>query len=431
MNKRQTKPISAILHLDADSFFASVESAKDPALFGKPVVTGHERGIATSMSYEAKALGITRGMPIFQIRKDFPQAIIVASDYEAYAMYSRRMFEIVKRYTGQIEEYSIDECFADLSEYLFQGEEKCLSVMRQIQKEIKKELNISVSIGCGSTKVIAKIGSKWNKPHGVTLITEEVLSEYLQKLPVGNVWGIGGQSTKLLNSKGIITAYDFVSITEEKLLRFAKKPLVDLWKELKGDEVYHLSCGIHEKPKSISRTLSFTPWKKDKSELFAELSRNLENASIKARKESMLAQGVIWFLKTKKAQFQSFRIVLEYPTNVPTIILEKIREQFDNLDTHGEEYKATGITLTPLCEEKDVQEDLFGIYESYQQKSEVFKTVDTLNTSYGRHIVHIASSTQAIYRQKSAQEGRKQISFFEKLKKTGKELCIPYLGDVV
>lgn len=431
MIKRQTKPVSAILHLDADSFFASVESAKDPALFGKPVVTGRERGIATSMSYEAKALGITRGMPVFQIRKDFPQAIIVASDYEAYAMYSRRMFEIVKRYTGLIEEYSIDECFADLSEYLFQGEEKCLSIMRQIQKEIKRELNISVSIGCGSTKVIAKIGSKWNKPHGITLITEKVVSEYLQKLPVDSVWGIGGQSAKLLNSKGIITAYDLASTTEGRLLQFAKKPLVDLWNELNGNEIYHLSRGTHEKPKSISRTLSFTPLKKDKSELFAELSRNLENASIKARKESMLAQGAIWFLKTKKAQFQSFRVVLEYPTNVPTVILEKIREQFDNLDTHGEEYKATGVILTPLCNEGDVQDDLFGIYEVYHEKQKIFKTIDELNTRYGRHIVHIATSTQAVCRQKDLQEGRKQVVFFEKIKKTGKELCIPYLGEVV
>ncbi len=84
--------------MDADSFFASVESAKNPALYGKPVITGSERGIATSMSYEAKALGITRGMPVYKIKKEYPQAIIVSSDYEAYAMYSQRMFAIVRRY---------------------------------------------------------------------------------------------------------------------------------------------------------------------------------------------------------------------------------------------------------------------------------------------------------------------------------------------
>ncbi len=420
---------TAILHLDADSFFASVESAKDPALFGKPVITGSERGIATSMSYEAKALGVGRGMPIFKIRKDFPQVIVVASDYEAYAMYSKRMFEVVKRYTDTVEKYSIDECFADLSEYAVQGKEKCIWVMQQIQKDIKKELNISVSIGCGSTKVIAKIGSKWNKPHGITMITDDLLTEYLSVLPVGNVWGIGTQTTKLLNMRGIETAQDLVNIPLDRLQRFAQKPLIDLWNELSGNAVYQLSCGKGEKPKSISRTLSFFPWKRDKSELFAELSRNVENACIMARREGMVTYGVTWFLKTKKTEFQTFQIKLEYLTNIPTVILEKIWEQFNSFDTRGEEYKTTGVVFNHLTEEKNIPMDLFGIYASYSEN--VFEVVDVLSKKYGRHVVHVASSTQAIKREVMSQQGRKQTTFFDTLKKTGKELCIPYLGEVI
>jgi DNA polymerase IV len=100
----------AILHIDADAFFASCEQSRNPRLKGKPVVTGKERGIAASMSYEAKARGVTRGMPVWQIKKVCPDAVLLPSDYETYSLLSLRLFNIVRRYTPDVEEYSIDEC---------------------------------------------------------------------------------------------------------------------------------------------------------------------------------------------------------------------------------------------------------------------------------------------------------------------------------
>src|SRR3954464_3406941 len=103
----------AILHFDGDSFFASVEISLNHPLRGLPVVTGAERGAATSASYEAKRLGITRSMTMKQIREVCPTAVIVNSDYRAYAIYAHRMYRIVRRFTPLVEEYSVDECFAD------------------------------------------------------------------------------------------------------------------------------------------------------------------------------------------------------------------------------------------------------------------------------------------------------------------------------
>jgi nucleotidyltransferase/DNA polymerase involved in DNA repair len=317
-------------------FFASVESAKNPALYGKPVITGSERGIATSMSYEAKALGITRGMPVYMIKKDFPQAVIVSSDYEAYAMYSRRMFSVVRRYTDLVEEYSIDECFADITDYDRINNMSHEQILRNIQDDIQKELNISVSIGCGPTKVLAKVGSKWNKPHGIAMITKDNFHEFLSKLPVGNVWGVGASSTDSLIKKGITTADDFANLTEERLLSFAHKPLIDLWNELNCRPKYLLNFEPGENPQSISRTLSFYPFKTDKEELFAELSRNVENACIKARNHNLRAKTVTWFLKTKEIKFEIYQIKLQEPSNLPNVILEKIRAQFDGIEYTGE-----------------------------------------------------------------------------------------------
>src|SRR3954453_18419349 len=105
----------AILHIDGDAFFASCEQVADPKLQGHPVVTGLERGIASSMSYEAKARGVTRGMPVHDIRRVCPECVILPSDYETYGLMSLRMYEIVRRFTSKVEEYSIDECSADLT----------------------------------------------------------------------------------------------------------------------------------------------------------------------------------------------------------------------------------------------------------------------------------------------------------------------------
>src|SRR5437899_7873293 len=92
----------AILHIDGDAFFASCEQSRDPKLQGRPVVTGKERGIAASMSYEAKAMGVKRGMRLFEIKKLCPNAIILPSDYETYSILSKRLFTIVRRYTPDV-----------------------------------------------------------------------------------------------------------------------------------------------------------------------------------------------------------------------------------------------------------------------------------------------------------------------------------------
>lgn len=420
-----------ILHLDADSFFASVESAKNPALIGKPVVTGSERGIATSMSREARAIGITRGMPVYQIKRDFPQAIVVYSDYEAYAMYSKRMFAVVRRYTDVVEEYSIDECFADITEHDRLLGMSYEQILRSIQDDIQRELNISVSIGCAPTKVLAKVGSKWNKPHGTTVITSQTAREFLAVLPVGSIWGIGASAARTLALRGVRTAGDFAALTEDTLRSFAHKPLIDLWYELRGTARYPLATEQGALPQSISRTLSFYPFKTDREELFAELSRNVENACIKARSQGLCAKTITWFLKTKQIQFESYRISLETPSNIPTVILKEIREQFERAETRGKVYKTTGVTLSDLVEDAYVQEGLFLPRGAREDVTSIFKTIDGLNKKHGRHIVHMASSMRGILRARSARQGRNQINFFDRIKKSGKELYIPYLGETV
>src|SRR5712691_6370479 len=154
----------AVLHIDGDAFFASCEQARDPQLQGKPVITGKERGIAASMSYEAKARDVTRGMRLFEIKRLCPDAIILPSDYETYNLLSQRLFAIVHRYTPDVEEYSIDECFADLTGLRRPLRMSYERMAKKIKHELDTELGFTFSVGLAPNKVLAKIGSKWKKP---------------------------------------------------------------------------------------------------------------------------------------------------------------------------------------------------------------------------------------------------------------------------
>ncbi|MDD5671122.1 MAG: DNA polymerase IV, partial [Candidatus Omnitrophica bacterium] len=136
---------SPIVHIDCDAFFTSVEQALKPELRGHPVVTGKERGIVACASYEAKAIGVQRPMRIFEARKICPGLICLPSDYETYSLYSRRLFGIIRRFTPIVEEYSIDEAFAELSGLRRIYRTDYVQIAWQIKQSLQKELGLTVS----------------------------------------------------------------------------------------------------------------------------------------------------------------------------------------------------------------------------------------------------------------------------------------------
>ena len=189
----------AITHIDGDAFFASCEQSRNPSLQGKPVITGKERGIVASMSYEAKARGVTRGMRLFEVKRLCPDAVLLPSDYETYSLLSTRFFAIVRRYTPDVEEYSIDECFCDLTGLRRPLRMSYEQMAERIKRDLDRELGFTFSVGLAPNKVLAKLASKWQKPSGLTVIPGHDIHLFLQDLPVGKVWGIG--PTLLLDSR--------------------------------------------------------------------------------------------------------------------------------------------------------------------------------------------------------------------------------------
>ncbi len=382
----------AILHIDGDAFFASCEQSRRPKLQGRPVVTGKERGIAASMSYEAKACGVTRGMRLSEIRKICPEAVILPSDYETYSLLSKRFFAIVRRYTPDVEEYSIDECFADLTGLRRPLRMSYLQIAERIKHDLDTELGFTFSVGLASNKVVAKIASKWEKPSGLTAIPGREFHRYLTKLPVENVWGIGHQTTALLHKHGVQTALQFARQPEAWVKKHFSKLFYQIWQELNGTYVFELVTGEHKTYHTIQKVKTFTPPSGNREFVFAQLAKNIENACMKLRKYKLATERVLIFLRSQDFHDKGLEMDLSGPTSFPNDILRVVSPAFDDLFAPSTLYRATGVILCKLSEVYYGQLDLFGEVIRLQRLSNLFESVDTLREKYGKHTVFLGAS---------------------------------------
>jgi len=395
-SKIKTTREHVILHIDGDAFFVGVEVAKNPTLRGKPVVTGEERGIVSALSYEAKAIGITRGMPIFWVKKNFPQVIILPGDYKSYVKYSGMMMDIVRRYADDVEEYSIDECFADLT-----GLDKPLKmtyreIAERIKKEVNEELDLSVSIGLAPTKVLAKVASKWVKPNGLTIITRETAPDFLLKTGIGKIWGIGPRTAELLEKKGVRTAKAFTDKDIYWVRENLSEPYETMWRELRGEYLMEIDPLTKVEYKSVQKTRSFHPATNDKVFLLAQLSKHIEDACLKARHYGLIAKKVSIFLKTKDFKITDCIIALPTPNSVPEIIMDLAEDVFKKLWVKGVLYRTVGVSLLELIPESVSQGDLFGNKQQSDKFGSIHKNIDALEDKLGKRLVYLASTHKAM-----------------------------------
>jgi len=396
----------AILHLDADAFFTSCEQAAHPELRGKPVVAGKERGIVAAASYEAKVKGVKTGMSLMDVKKVCPDCIVVPSDYETYSLYSLRMFEILRRFSPDVEEYSIDEAFVDLTGLRRSFHGSYGMIAKKMQDTIETELGITVSVGVSLSKVLAKIGSKHNKPHGLTIIPGRDIHIYLQKLPIEKIWGIGPNTAAFLRKFRVTTALEFARKDERFIQKHLSKPYQEIWHELNGRSIYPVVTESKSSYQSISKTKTFTPPSSDETFVFAQLSKNLENACIKARRYKLAATRLIICLRKQDYTGAGVEIKLSRPTAYPTDLLGPLREGFNHIYQQNAFYRQTGIVLAGLVSEKGIQYTLFDDPARIEKMARIYNTVDELSEKFGKHtILHATSLPTKLQSQHEGERG--------------------------
>ncbi len=388
--------MKTFLHVDGDAFFVSCELTKRPDLKGKPVVTGSERGIVSALSYEAKAAGITRAMRMVDAKLVCPSLVMIHSDFSLYAEYSRRMVTIIRRYASHVETYSIDECFADVSELDHRLGMTPESVAARIKQDLEQELGITFSVGLGPTKTLAKIASGFQKPSGLTIVTYKNYKNFLLQVPIAQVWGIGRRTSQKMEAFKIRTASDLIAKESFWVKQYFSKPVQEIYLELQAVSLRPVRDRGSGTALSISRTKSFKKSLTDESLVFAQLSHNVELACRELRRQRQFSKKVSLFLKTQQFTYEMAEFELPYGISTAHEIMKYVRKHFHTLFRKGVSYRATGITVSHMVPFK---ESSLGLFENYypETKSSAFaETLDAINHRFGSHSLYLASSTHAV-----------------------------------
>jgi DNA polymerase IV len=206
---------ATILHVDVDSFFASVEQRDDPSLRGRPVIVG--AGVVLAASYEAKAFGVYTPMGLTRARRLCPEAVVVRPRMAAYSEASTALYEVFEDATPLVEGLSIDEAFLDV-----RGLERIagtpLEIAARVRRDVRERVGLPVTIGIARTKFLAKVASGVAKPDGLLLVPPEEELVFLYRLPVERLWGVGDATASKLHAWGVTTVGDVARLPEAMLV---------------------------------------------------------------------------------------------------------------------------------------------------------------------------------------------------------------------
>ena len=253
-----------IVHIDLNQFFVRCEEIKNPTLIGKPVAVGGDgrKGIVSTCSYEARSYGIHSGMPTFQAKMLCKNLILLPGDYKFYELMSKEFISYIRRYTRKIEQMSIDECFCDFTDvFKNQNINNPELYLKKLQDGLFKTTKLKCSIGVAPTKFLAKMGSDYKKPMGITIIRKKDIKDILFPLPVKDLFGIGKKTYPKIERAGYKTIGDLyygIKNNDEALSNFFGSYKQDLIDELEGNSSDVVSTGPSD-PKSMgmTRTLDF------------------------------------------------------------------------------------------------------------------------------------------------------------------------------
>jgi len=379
--------MAEIALVDCDSFFVSCEQLMNPELLNKPVcVASNNDGCVIARSKEAKTLGIRMGMPLFMAKKEFPQGIYLSGNISLYGEISDRVMATLKEYSPVIEVYSIDEAFIDLTGLRKMYRKNYLEIIKEIRSGVINKVGVPVSIGTSSTKVLAKLASeRAKKLEGVYRIGFRDINDELKKTDVSEIWGIGKNTSALLNKYSIRTAYQFTLVDDSKMTKLLGKKGIELKKELLGESISPLS-DKYVPPKSIQKTSSFAKFTSDESYIMNSLNYHAHRACKKLRSINLKTKTIGVMLRTKDFQVFYQKIQLIQPTDFEFDIYEAIKIGFADIFIPDVIYRSSGVTFENLTEQ--TQLSLFSSVQNNKKAEKITSVWDKLEDKYGRGIIY-------------------------------------------
>lgn len=383
---------NAVAHIDADAFYASCEAIRHPELKGRPIcVLSNQNAFVVAKSYDARAKGVTTGMSVYDARKLVPEAAWLSPDFRYYGQISEKMFSIFRRYSPDLEVYSIDECFLDMNGIRMLWHKGFRQIADDIRESVKREIGITVSVGIANTKMLAKIASESNKPDGTTVVPGKRIDRFLAELPVEDIPGIGRNRMALLHKFRIRTAGAFAGADEGLVRKLLGRHGLTLWYELNGQPVLPVETEP-PLPRSVARTASMGEVTTDKRIIAAHLSRHTMRLISELAGKHLLAHRISVFLTLKSFESASMEIRLDFPTNNLKRISAAVRQAFSVLYREDVFYRGCGIVATHLSKEESATEDLFGFMREDLHQTKLMLAVNEINETQGRYTVAPAST---------------------------------------
>ena len=376
-------PHRTILHVDLDAFFAAVEQRDHPELRGKPVIVGgggpNDRGVVSTASYEARAFGVHSAMPLRTAGRLCPQGIFVPVDGAKYLAASKDVMAVLRRFTPLAEPISIDEAFLDVtgSRVLFGDGE---SIGRRLKAEVRSAVDLTISVGVGTTKLVAKIASDLEKPDGLVVVEPGAEAEFLAPLEIRRLWGVGEKSATALRELGVRTIGDLAALPEDLLVRRFGKHGGSLALRARGlddDPV-----GDRDSAKSIGHEHTFDVDTSDREQIERTLLAMSEGVAGRLRDSGVRATTI-----TVKIRDTTFRTITRQRT-LPdaTDMTEPIFRAALELarpEVRGLRIRLLGVTASGLGEREQLS--LFAADDPRRRK--VTEAADAVRHRYGEQAI--------------------------------------------
>ena len=387
-----------IFHIDVNSAFLSWESAERLKQPGEQVdlrtipsaVGGDEkkrRGVILAKSIPAKAFGVRTGESIMEARKKCPHLLLVPSNYELYKKYSRAFMSILREYSPDVEQYSIDEAFMDMTgmEKLFGSP---VDAANTIRERIREELGFTVNVGISQNKYLAKMASDFEKPDKVHTLYKEEIREKMWPLPVGDLLFVGHSTVQKLQSMGINTFGQLAASDVKFLTLMLKKQGQAIWNFANGiDFSPVLTEPEKNKGYGNSTTISFDVT--DSEAAKTVLLALAESVGARLRKDRVKIQVVSVTIKDSSFRKMSHQTVLPCATDITTEIYQTACRLFEEL-WDGRPIRLLGIQTSRIREDENRQLSLFddGGHEKWEQMDQA---VDEIRKKFGSDAIKRAS----------------------------------------
>lgn len=352
-----------IFHCDANSFFASVEIAKNPEFKNKPVaVSGNpatRTGIILTKNEIAKKFGVLTGEAIWQAKSKCPDLICLEPHYPLYEEYSKKLRKIYEKYTDRVESFGIDECWLDVTDSLkFFGSKECLA--NKIREEVKNTLNITISVGVSFGKLFAKLGSDLKKPDAVTVISYENYKKLIYPLPINSIIGIGRRLTIRFNKMGITKLGDITTMPDLILKKKFGIIGLGLKQKLLGNDFDIVKkCDDYTPPKSVGNGTTTITDVFTRAEIKSVVSALCDEVSSRLRKNGFNASSLSVTIKT--ADFKYFHDTTRIPfcTCYNTDLVNEVMKMIDSGWKYNKAVRAIRVCSYNLSKSDNTQLCMF------------------------------------------------------------------------